>query len=83
MDFDRGAPERLVRDPKNRPELVLRRIQAELMPDHELDIVCINLINGEWVIGKTLREAQKKFRAKWPDYPYYFCRVDGGPAGRL
>jgi phenylalanine-4-hydroxylase len=83
VPFHRGKPEKLVRDPKNRPEYVLRRLQRELTPENEMDIVCINLMNGEWVMGKTLWEAMDKFHAKWPDYPFYFCRADGGPAARL
>jgi len=75
--------ERLVRDPRNAPELVLRRLQAKLLPEQELDIVAINMLTGEYVLGKTMKEAMGKFRAQWPDYPIYVCRADGGPACRL
>lgn len=83
MKFHRGKPERLVRDPKNRPEFVLRRIQRELTPEQERDIVAINMLTGEYVLGKTLREVEQAFHAKWPGYPSYVCRADGGPAARL
>src|SRR5262249_13672064 len=47
MKFHRGKPERMVRDPRNQPHLVLRRIQAKHLPEHELDYVAINLFTGE------------------------------------
>lgn len=70
------------RDPRNRPEAVLRRLQFELMPEHQLDIVFINPFNGEYVLGKTWGEAYDAYQAKWPGEGFYFSRVDGGPAGR-
>jgi hypothetical protein len=83
MKFHRGKPERMVRDPMNAPHLVLWRIQQKLMPEHALDIVAINMINGEYVLGKTMREAEDAFEAKWPGYPSYVCRLDGGGAARI
>jgi hypothetical protein len=67
-------------DPRNAPEVVLRRIQAELTPERELDIVAINMLNGEYVLGKTIGEAEQDFRAKWPDAPSFICRVNARPS---
>jgi hypothetical protein len=66
-------------DPRNAPELVLRRIQAGLTPEHELDIVAINMLTGEYVLGKTIAEAEKEFRDKWPDAPSYMCSLNAAP----
>src|SRR5262249_35090630 len=81
--LDDGKPEKMVRDPRNHPKLVLRRIQAKLMPEHELDIVAINLHTGEYVRGKTWGEAERVFRARWREGGSYICRVEGGPAARI
>jgi len=75
--------ERMVRDPRNQPRMVLKRIQAELTPEQQLQMIAINYMNGEFVLGDTVTQAIKKFVAKWPDDPYYFCRADGQPADRL
>lgn len=61
----------------------MRRIQAKLMPEHELDIVAINMLTGDYTIGKTMKEVMDQFNAQWPGYPSYVCRVDGGPAVRI
>ena len=75
--------ERWVRDPKNQPELVLRRIQRELGPERELEFVAINLFNVEYVIASDPNVAMKEFDKRWPGDGMYICRVDGGPAFRL
>jgi len=65
-------------DPRNAPELVLRRIQADLLSEHESGVVAINMLSGEYVLGKTTREAESAFRAKWPDAPSYMCNLNAG-----
>jgi hypothetical protein len=79
----RHKPEKYVRDPNNAPERVLKRIQRELGPEHEFDIVAINMHTGEYVLGKTMGEVERAFRVRWPDAASYMCRVDGGPAGKM
>lgn len=83
MAETKQAPEKLVRDPRNHWSLVLRRVQAKHMSERELDIVVINLMNGEYVIASTPQLAMKEFEERWPGYPHYICRVDGGPAYSL
>jgi clan AA aspartic protease len=83
MVTEKPKPEKLVRDPRNHWKLVLRRVQAKHMPERELDIVVINLMNGEYVIASTPQLALKEFDARWPGAPSYICRVDGGPAYSL
>ena len=82
-DGQEPKPERMVRDPKNAIDQVLRRIQAELMPEHALKILAINMYNGEYAMADDMNKALKEFRARWPDDGVYLIRVDGGPAGRL
>jgi len=80
---EKQKPAKLVRDPRNHPDLILRRIQAKHMPEQELDYVAINLMNGEYVIAGTPELAMQEFERRWPKYPCYLCRVDGGPAYNL
>lgn len=72
----------MVRDPRNQPKMVLRRIQPELTPEQQLQMIAINVLTGEYVLGDTVTEALDKFEAKWPDAPFYFCRADGEPADK-
>jgi phenylalanine-4-hydroxylase len=78
--FPRHKPEKMVRDPNNAPERVLKRIQRELGPEHDFDVVAINIFTGEYVLGKTYGEVERAFRAKWPEGGSHICRVDGSPA---
>jgi phenylalanine-4-hydroxylase len=75
MRFHPGNPERMVRDPRNQPHLVLRRIQAKHLPEHELDYVAINLFTGEYVFGRTPNAALKEFDKRWPDAASYVSAV--------
>ncbi len=62
----------------------LAKIQKTLMPDHAAEFLAINLainmVTGEYVLGKTAHEAVARHRSRWPDHLFFLCRVDGGPA---
>jgi phenylalanine-4-hydroxylase len=75
MRFHQGKPERMVRDPRNQPHLVLRRIQAKHLPEHELDWVAINMLTGEYVFAPNCGKATKEFDKRWPDAPIYVTPV--------
>lgn len=74
--FPRQLPRR---EFERRAEQILREIQKTLLPDHASEIVAINVETGEYTLGRTAREAQEAFRARWPNQLAYRVRVDGGP----
>jgi hypothetical protein len=41
------------------------------------------MATGEYVLGKTPHEVFAAFRARWPEYLMFRCRVDGGPATKF
>jgi hypothetical protein len=53
------------------------------MPEHAAEIVAINMVTGEYVLGRTSGEASDAYRARWPDILMFMCRVDGGPATKF
>lgn len=77
------APERWDPNWAITPERLLQHIQAKHMPAQKLDIVAINLENGEYIIAADANQALKGFRERWPEDGFYLCRVDGGPAMKL
>ncbi|MEK6259309.1 MAG: hypothetical protein AABP62_11895 [Planctomycetota bacterium] len=71
------------READRRMDQVLAEIQRELMPDHALDVVAINLETGEYERGRDDLDAALKFRARWPGQMSYLVRVDGGPVAKF
>jgi hypothetical protein len=72
-------PERMVRDPRNQPHLVLNRIRAKHLPEHELDYVAINILTGEYVFGRTPGAAMREFNKRWPDGGIYVASMVDRP----
>jgi len=63
-----------------RAQQYLAEIQKSLMPGHAAEFLAINMVTGEYALGKTAHEAVARHRSRWPDHLMYLCRVDGGPA---
>jgi hypothetical protein len=77
-------PPRLSRSEfSRRAQGYLKKIQEDLMPEHAKEIVAINAITGEYVLGQSFVEATDAFDARWPHALSFVCRVDRGPALRL
>jgi hypothetical protein len=66
-----------------RADSFLKAIQAKLLPEHAKETVAINMVTGEYVLGRTPREAARAFEARWPDVLMFRCRVDGGPVAKF
>ena len=64
---------------ERRAQQILAVLQVKLMPDHASEVVAINVDTGDYALGRTAREAQEAFRARWPSQLSYRVRVDGGP----
>lgn len=58
---------------------IYKRIRKELEPEHKGEIVAIETESGDYFLGKTVLEATRKARQKYPDKVFYFVRV-GFPA---
>jgi hypothetical protein len=52
-----------------------QRLQSELEPAHQGDIVAIEVESGEYFLGKSVVEAIKKARTRHPDKLFYLVRV--------
>ena len=68
---------------RHRESEFLRKIQDELMPDHAMEFLAINLETGEYALAKLPHQASTAFLERWPDAPMFLCRVDGGPAAKF
>jgi hypothetical protein len=65
------------------PDYLLDKIQHQLMPEHAQEHVAINLVTGEYVLGRTSGDTFRAFEARWPNKPMFARRVDGGPSVRM
>jgi len=66
-----------------RAQQYLAEIQKTLMPEHAAEFVAIDMVTGEYTLGKTPQEASALFRSRWPSHLFFRCRVDGGPATKF
>ena len=67
------------REFQQRGKQILQELQKTLLPEHAAEILAINVETGDYVLGRTLRDAIVAFRNRWPDQLSYAVRVDGGP----
>lgn len=51
------------------------KIKDQLEPDHNGEIVVIDVDSGEYFIGKTMFEANDKAREKYLNKQLYFARI--------
>jgi len=51
------------------------KLRGELEPEHNGQIVAIELESGDYFIGKTLGEADEKAFARYPARWLYFVRI--------
>ena len=68
------------REFNRRADDFLKKVQEKLLPEHARELVAINMVTGEYVLGETLREACIAYTRRWPKILFYLSRVDGGPA---
>jgi len=73
----------LPRDFDRKAELILQRIQPDLLPEQAEKIVAINVTTGEYVMADHKKTATREFRQRWPEEIAYVVRADGGPVGKL
>ena len=81
-----NTPRRFVIREKTEPsreELLLKQVQAGLLPADEKRIVAIGLSSGNFVIGDSLGEVTEAYRQKYPDEGLYVVRADGSPVMRV
>jgi len=56
-------------------EKLYESIKKVLEPEHKGEIVAINVNTGDYFLGKTPQEADKKARERFPDEVFYIKRV--------
>lgn len=56
-------------------EQLYEKIKEVLEPEHKGEIVAINVNTGDYFLGKTPQEAEKKARERFPDEVFYIKRV--------
>ena len=59
---------------------IYEKIKAKLEPDHNGEIVAIDVDSGEYFVGKTLLEANDKAREKYLNKQLYFARIGSDAA---
>lgn len=64
---------------ENGKRIYTERLKAKLEPDHKGEIAAINTETGDYFLGKTLLEAVRRGREKFPDTVFYSVRI-GYPA---
>jgi len=62
---------------------IYEKLKGELEPDHNGEIVAIDVDSGEYFLGKTLLEANDKAREKYLDKQLYFVRIGSKAAMAL
>lgn len=77
------ASRRYMTSSERRLEIRLQKLERELPPGHEMDYVVFNVLNDEYVLGKTPEEAKAAFEKRWPNAPFFRCRADGGPFTKM
>jgi len=59
---------------------IYEKIKAKLEPDHNGEIVAIDVDSGEYFVGKTLLEANDQAREKYLNKQLYFVRIGSDAA---
>lgn len=73
--------EQIVVRPVNRREIVEKgkavyaRLREQLEPEHNGEVIVIEVESGDYFLGKDGIEARKKARDKYPDKVFYMGRV--------
>mgnify|MGYP001574025789 CR=1 FL=1 len=52
-----------------------KKLRSRLGRSHQREIVVINVLTGDYVLGPTPSEAIKAFQAQFPGQPSYMMRV--------
>lgn len=65
-EFDRISEERI------------RELEKVLLPEHKGEIIAVEPESGDYFLGKTLREANRKALEKYPDKVFFASRLGGG-----
>ncbi len=56
-------------------EEIYKRIRDQLEKEHRGEFLTINVDTGEYWLGRTAAEADKKGRENYPDEVFYLARV--------
>ena len=64
---------------ENGKRIYTERLKPQLEPDHRGEIAAINTETGDYFLGKTLLEAVKRGREKFPNTVFYSVKI-GYPA---
>ena len=64
---------------ENGKRIYTESLKAKLEPDHKGEIAAINTETGDYFLGKTLLEAVRRGREKFPNTVFYSVRI-GYPA---
>ena len=59
--------------------LYQQRLKSQLEPTYHGQIVAIEVESGDYFIGKSVTEAARKAREKYPEKVFYFVKI-GFPA---
>jgi len=59
--------------------LYQQRLKSQLDPTYHGQIVAIEIESGDYFIGKSVTEAARKAREKYPEKVFYFVKI-GFPA---
>ena len=59
--------------------LYQQRLKSQLDPTYHVQIVAIEVESGDYFIGKSVTEAARKAREKYPEKVFYFVKI-GFPA---
>jgi len=60
-------------------DAIYKAIESELLPEHEGEVVAIDVESGDYFLGKTGIEATDKAKKRHPDKIFYLVRI-GAPA---
>lgn len=52
-----------------------KKIKDMLEPEHKGEVVAIEIKTGDYFLGKSVIEADRKARKRYPDEVFYFGRV--------
>jgi len=56
-------------------EIYEKKLKDKLEPEHKGEIVAIDVKSGDYFLGKSVIEADKKAREKYPDDVFYFNKI--------
>jgi len=56
-------------------EIYKKKLKDKLEPEHKGEIVAIDIKSGDYFLGKSVIEADRKAREKYPDDVFYFNKI--------